>query len=192
MNPIDAPPEDWPLYYSGTWMMHSRYGAGYVDTQTNIEGEVELKFYNDKSKGRVVQGKDLTLYFPEAGAYNTRRGGFVLFRRAQRSMRKSASYPNTYYTAVGYAFGSTEILNAIIDKHYYAWRKARLLLKSRRMSAVALSLNVLVDKNGVIYYRGRPVADIGFNKEDKAQITPESTLPLFKIKSYLRKEGIPV
>lgn len=100
MNPSDALPQDYGMYYDGCWMKHTSLGIGRVRV-------VNGKMYFEKNPGqdepKIVRSKYLTCWWPRAGAFNIvgKHKAVFIARRAMRNMRKSAISGDHYFTKWG-------------------------------------------------------------------------------------------
>lgn len=100
MNPQDAMPADYGMYYDGCWMTHNKHGVGRIRV---IDG----RLYFEKNPGREdpikVQGKSLSCWWPRPGAHNAKKQKRAVYiaRRAMRNMRKSAIGGDHYFIKWG-------------------------------------------------------------------------------------------
>jgi hypothetical protein len=80
-------------------MVHKEYGVGLVSV---IGGSFYLYRYPEdeaEASATPVSHRDLLMWWPRPGAYNTPQGAVYIGRRSTRSMRKSAQHGEHYYVA---------------------------------------------------------------------------------------------
>ena len=120
MNPRDANPEDWHLYYHRTWMLSKKHGPimVYVDGTTFMgyrPMDVDTGILEEKPV--KLDPMELETWWPRSAAYNwTYRGvtrACYLTRRAQRNMRKSATSNSHYVLGYGSYGGELMVLAAM-------------------------------------------------------------------------------
>jgi len=194
MNPADAPMQDWRMYYNNTWMIHERYGACLVSVlQDDETGENFFKVTNTLGKNwNRINSNHLKLFFPPVGSYNVGTSAIYLGRRAQRQMRKSACYPDTYYVAWGGRPSSTRILKSVVSPVYPSVDEALPQLCDGTRRATAISRNWILaplSKEQVsLIYKG---VDVG-TMTDKMRVELKSTtiLPHDRLLRSLELEGV--
>lgn len=168
MNPSDAMPQDYGLYYNNTYMQHRTKGPVFV---TAVPGEL----YAKPEKGRVgaVRPSTLTPLWPRPGAYNyvasngTATAVFIS-RRARRSARRSAS---TEHYHVSWSHSGNRTISgammwaAITEAPYPSASVALRRLRSRTnpTTAVAVSRDMILCKKSnyiSVIVRGQVVGRI--------------------------------
>lgn len=160
MNPSDALPQDWRMYYHNCWMEHTTLGIGMVAVSDN-----RLYFYNyqngDSSVDPVkVNAQDLKCWWPRPGAYNTKAGSAVyISRKAIRTMRKSAVAGEHYVIKWGPRLGNIDLMVALRagpSRHSISY--AAKVLKDGLVASVAVSRDLILAKdkfnNIVVIFRG--------------------------------------
>lgn len=97
MNPVDALPRDYGLYYDNTFMWNTkRDRAVYV---TLGEGGGLREQLTRQGRKLRVDPEDLKCWWPKSGAYNINGQGVYIARRARRNMKKSPY--DHYYVLYG-------------------------------------------------------------------------------------------
>ena len=141
MNPSDALPQDFGLYYDACWMRHKTHGIGMVRV---INGDMYLEYTKDRSGPLQVQPKLLECWWPRPGAFNVGNGAVYIGRRALRNMHKSAVCGEHYFTKWGMCSG-VELMQLLRDgpNHVTVDEGLRLLATNKRKS-VAVSRDVIL------------------------------------------------
>lgn len=193
MNPVDASPADWRMYYHNTWMIHKTHGPCHVSVEYDEEdGGSFFRINNGTKTFNRINSNHLMLWFPPVGAYNVGSNAVYLGRRAQRMMRKSAAYPDTYYVQWGGRPNATTLLKALIAPVYHTCEDAINKLRQGEARSLAISRHIILwVHNGRInvVYKGHEVATA---PKDSKKFTLSALLPVprDRLAAALRKEGI--
>ena len=156
MNPCDALPEDWSMYYNGCWMRHEKLGIGRVE----VAGDL-LLFYPPGAPDYVIaKPKELSTWWPRAGAFNYNGNAVYIARRNIRNMRKSAIGGDHYYVKWGKCPNSL-VMQVLRDHDAYpSVHDAWALLRDGR-KAVAVTRDIIFsdydDGECDVYFRGMEV-----------------------------------
>ncbi|GAG31465.1 unnamed protein product, partial [marine sediment metagenome] len=102
MNPCDAMPKDFQMYYNGCWMEHATHGVGLVRVH---DGVMYLDKENTGENSLRVKPSYLTCWWPRPGAFNCKNHAVYIARRAMRNMRKSAVANDHYFIKWGSPYG---------------------------------------------------------------------------------------
>lgn len=195
MNPQDAPNADWRMYYNNTWMIHKKHGPCHVQVRMNEEtGESFFQVVTTEEKTyKRINSKDLSLFFPLVGSFNVGGSALYLGRRAQRQMRKSASYPDTYYITWGSRRpNQLKLLKQVVSPEYSSLESA-LEQVSNGTPSVAISRNwIIAQKTSTLFnliYKGTSIGTMSMFT-GKVKLNARSVFPESRIKAALRKEGI--
>jgi len=144
MNPADALPKDYGMYYDGCWMRHSKHGVGRVNV---IGGDLYLQ-----TPGRAnplhVSPQYLEVWWPRARAANMESLSKAVYigRKAARNMRKSAVSRDHYYVKWGGAMGMDVMLLLVNEQDYPSLEKASDML-ANGWESVAVSRDIILTKD---------------------------------------------
>ena len=159
MRPSEALPQDWGLYYNGTYMEHVTKGPVLV-TVSRTNGTLSATAVRGLKTKSVVQPEDLSVWFPEKGAFNTRKGATYIARRALRQMRKSLTLGDLYYCTMGEHLGAKGMIELLAQKKR-SLTPARTALKqvySGEYTGRAVSKDLIIlggtGINPSVYYKG--------------------------------------
>ena len=139
MNPADALPEDWGMYYDGVWMKHTKHGVGQINV---IGGDLHFR----KSPGCepiIVKAKYLSCWWPRAGAFNCGDHAIYIARRAIRNMRKSAVAGDHYYVSWGSPYGKDVMMMLKGGPNYISPDEADRILRAGNMQSVAVTRDII-------------------------------------------------
>ena len=139
MNPEDALPEDWGMYYDGVWMRHDKYGVGRIEV---LGGDLYLKrsVYSDPIQ---VRAEYLKCWWPRAGAFNCGNHAIYIARKAVRNMRKSAVAGDHYFVKWGTGFGIDIMEKLRSGPNCHSKVDATRLLEDGDMSSVAVTRDII-------------------------------------------------
>ncbi len=174
MNPSDAMPQDYRMYYDGCWMEHTKYGVGYIRVK---DGGMYL---DKEGRGRDlvrVKPSFLSCWWPRPGAFNVKKKHAVyIARRAMRNMRKSAVANDHYFLKWGMPYGRDVMLTLRDGPNPVEIREARRLLIAGTMLSVAISRDV------ILHPEDEPTADVQtvvFRGMDAGRLVMGTFEPLF-------------
>ena len=143
MNPCDAMPKDYGMYYEGCWMYHNTHGIGRVST---IAGSKSM--WLDTTEGmeppKKVKASALMCWWPRAGAFNVPNEAVYIARRAIRNMRKSAVGQDHYFVKWGSPYAQEVMYTLKTGPNYVTLPEAVRQLSHSVRSAVAISRDVIV------------------------------------------------
>lgn len=142
MNPCDALPGDWNMYYDGCYMWHTK-----LDKAVLVSCDDGLLQHYDKKTEVYIKAEpdELICWWPRSGAYNT--GGQAIFvgRRARRSMRKSAY--DHYFCQWGNDRGHNVLRLMAEGPNFLTYQAARECLNKRVMECAAISADLILARN---------------------------------------------
>lgn len=160
MNPAEARPEDYNLYYNRTWMRHSTKGLFYVRVnEQKFRGQRSLGDGHVDMEDYVTLGaKYLEPWWPRGGSFNTQYGACYITRRAQRNMRKSATGGGHYIVTYGSMGGDPMSVMAKNDG-YMSIQSFKLLAKMGKIMDAAVTRDIIVaqvegEQDMGVYFRG--------------------------------------
>jgi len=189
MNPQDALPQDYPMYYNGCWMEHVDLGIGrvmvtgsrlYLDTDYGL------------SEATLVKAKDLICWWPRPGAFNGVRDAMYIARRAQRNMRKSAMPNDHYYLKWGNPYGGSDMMQLLKEgaNHIPIEDALEAFAKKKRTSA-AVSRDIIIHPTDTdpkvcsVIFRGNEVGTL-----ENGYFTPLFSSNPIDMRALRQLEGI--
>lgn len=140
MNPADALPEDWGMYYDGVWMRHTTHGIGQIQV---VGGDMYLR-KTPKSDPILVNSRYLRCWWPRAGAFNCGDHAIYIARRAMRNMRKSAMSGDHYYITWGSPYGKDMMMVLRNGPNPLPIGDAILGLRSGIVGSVAITRDIIL------------------------------------------------
>jgi len=160
MNPQDALPQDYPMYYNGCWMEHSELGIGRISV-------VGTRMYIDTNYGKTdpvcVKAKDLSCWWPRPGAFNGKKEAIYVGRRAHRNMRKSAMPNDHYFLKWGSPYAVDMMLALAGGRNEITIEEAIERFKAGKMISAAVSRDIIIYPQDdsedvyVVVFRGNEV-----------------------------------
>ena len=93
MKPTQALRQDWHMYYHDTWMVHVTLGYCRIQARRGVLFALPL----NTEEWLKVSAKDLEVWWPRPGAYNTATAAAYIVRKPYRCMKRSA-VSDTHYT----------------------------------------------------------------------------------------------
>ena len=141
MNPSDAMPKDYGMYYDNCWMRHTKWGVGRIRI---VDGRMWLDCLGDGSEPKNVKPQYLSCWWPRPGAFNAGRSAVYVARRAIRNMRKSAVNGDHYFVKWGNEY-TRDIMCLLRDgPNFMGLPEAIEKLKSKAMSSVAITRDIII------------------------------------------------
>lgn len=166
MNPIDALPEDFGMYYDGCWLRHKNHGIGLIRV---IDGEMHLYTNPRTNKTPIkVQPKLLECWWPRAGAFNCGSRAIYVARRTLRNMRKSAISGDHYYVKWGDGRG-IPLMEILRDGPNHVSVSEGLRKIERGNQSVAVGRDIIIAQDDLgrsstnpVYFRGLEVGTLAY------------------------------
>lgn len=144
MNPCDALPKDYGMYYDNCWMRHSTHGVGRVRI---MDGDMYFETFSKvPSDPKRVNPRYLSCWWPRPGAFNIDGGGAAVYiaRRAMRNMRKSAVANDHYFVKWGSPYLKDVMLTLRDGPNAVPLTEAQVMLKAGRAESVAVSRDIII------------------------------------------------
>jgi hypothetical protein len=141
MNPCDAMPKDFQMYYDNCWMVHTTLGVGRVRV---IDGEMHMELLQGKKQSAAVNAKYLSCWWPRPGAFNLEDSAVYIARRAIRNMRKSAMCGDHYFIKWGTPYQKDAMLLLRDGPNAIPLPEAVDLLKHKKYSSVAVTRDIII------------------------------------------------
>ena len=141
MNPSDAMPKDFQMYYDGCWMEHTKHGVGRVRV---IDGTMYLDKDNGLTNAIRVKPAYLRCWWPRPGAFNCGNHAVYVARRAMRNMRKSAVAGDHYFVKWGSPYGKDVMMTLREGANQLPLQEALELLRTKKMSSAAISRDIII------------------------------------------------
>ncbi len=190
MNPEDALPQDYPLYYNGTFMRHAERGPVFV-----VAGDGGFVVKTRTGRQARAAAQDLSPLWARPGSYNVStpigERAIYLGRKGRRSARRSAS--TEHYQVIWSASGDRRITKtimweAIMNEGYPNAKKA--LAKLKEGESVAVSREMILhrkQKSVAVIIRGQVAGILIRGVFDPVL---EGTALCKVARAQLREEGI--
>jgi len=173
MNPTDAMPKDYQMYYDGCWMEHTKHGVGLVRV---IDGTMYLDKDNGMTEAMRVKPSFLSCWWPRPGAFNCKDHAVYVARRAMRNMRKSAVANDHYFVKWGSPYGKDVMMVLKEGQNHLPLREALAVLRSKKMTSVAISRDIIIEPEDM---PSRDVQSVVFRGIDAGRLNNGMFEPLF-------------
>ena len=193
MNPVDARPEDWNMYYSGAWMYHNKIKRiVYVEV-----GQLAAnRFSYQLPAGEIwhdAEPEELQSWWPRAGSYNVGNGAVFIGRRARRSMRKSATNDHYFIQWGGRGVSPCKIMAT--NSEFIKYDAAVEVLNKKVSKSAAICQDVILSKKEG---QGKNVFDVIYRGTGAGVLDNNRFIPTFegtpaskRAEYRLVKEGVP-
>ena len=172
MKPTQARRQDWRMYYNATVMRHAELGIVHVKVEDNAKFYVsQVKLHRvDPDIGIVkhadwelAKPADLDIWFPRAGAYNIEGEAMYISRKAERSMKKSATANNHYRITYGPRRNDLMFVALARGYNHLSWPVAQEVMEKDMARAVAVTRDIILEKDEDKYniiFRGQEVGKL--------------------------------
>lgn len=191
MNPVDASPRDYRLYYNQSYMLHDKHGVVYV--QVGDGSTLLCKKIGEVRTSRWIpcSPETLTYLWPEPKAINFGSRGLYIGRRARREARRSATVGH-YYVAWGSdMLGHTMMKEFIFPSDYPSLEEAIDKLNNREWDSAAINRDIIITDTLGVVTRGHNVGQMITERGQYAYCPTLADSPLCKRTAFkLGKEGI--
>lgn len=141
MNPCDAMPKDFQMYYDNCWMKHSNHGVGRIRV---IDGNMYMDMLTGKSGPIGVKPNYLVCWWPRPGAFQIGRDAVYIARRAMRNMRKSAVSNDHYFVKWGNPYTKDVMLTLRDGPNCVPIPVAIARLKDKRINSAAVTRDIII------------------------------------------------
>ena len=189
-----VPVRDWNLYFNNTYMLYK--GEPVLVQPARGDGRTVLALRDHLGETctyvwKKADLKNLSVWWPRAGAYNKDGAAVYISRRASRCMKKSCCPSSHYAFKYGMAMRAQVIVYLLRGPNYLSWLAAREALDKGVMRSVAVCRDMILEFDGPskykVIYRGEH-AGVLENGEYTAQndMSPVTKLVVHR----LAEEGI--
>lgn len=172
MNPTDAMPKDYGMYYNNCWMRHTRYGVGMIQV---VDGGLFLNYIKGKDPFKV-KASNLSCWWPRPGAFNCGNHAIFIARRAIRNMRKSATGQDHYFVKWGTPYGKDIMMVLRSGDNSKSLAEAASLMASGASSSVAITRDIIIHPEEEI---NQPLYTVLFRGIEVGRLVSGSFEPLF-------------
>lgn len=158
MNPADAKPQDWGMYYDSCWMKHTTLGVGRIRV---INGKLYFEDEPGTEDPKQVKARFLTCWWPRPGAHNPVNSTHAIYiaRRAQRNMRKSAIAGDHYFVKWGATHSMKTMQHLRAGPKLVPLHVAVEMLTKKERHSIAVSRDIILTRgedvhNHAVIFRG--------------------------------------